>query len=727
MFLANVKRRNSLPVYVRYFENEGLIMFENKKFSLHTLVLCLFSFALFFMGSLTFLLNYYSLDRNILKMSYDLIGKMSELTQTKIVSYTQIFDNNISLTKQLINDGLLNPADIEQLEIYLLNVLKNNKEFINVYWADTVGNLYIATTKASGEYVVATILRNDAKPRVIEKLFDSAGKFLSVQENLNLGPDPRIRPWYQQALQAKSITWTDVYTFHAYSSAILPILGMTACTPVYAEDGALRGVFAIDTNLELLARSMYSLNFTKDTKDTMVFLVNRNETLKKLLQPYSEDKQLTFFSHHTEVQINTVNTPWAEKSLEIFKQHGKRFFVYEYAGNKYLAFYKVLNNVLGGTWRLAVTIPLDNVILPFKHKLITLTIIIFFVMAWGCFFVIFFANRAIGTVKNLFAYSEKFEALNFADKPVVVSSIEEVHKLDRIIELEANVLKSFARFVPTSVIKNIVKSGDIPQVGGENRDVTIVFADIIGSTSLAEIMKPNDLMVYLSEYFDAMTKVISSKGGTLDKYIGDEIMCFWGAPFEDKRHALHACQCTMMLFDALREKNKNWKLRGLPQLSIRAAVNTGVAIVGNLGSSDRLSYTVIGDSVNLTSRLEALNKIYGTEILMGEWTYNAVKGQFLHRLVDCVAVRGKQEGVKIYEIIRRESSIIDPDTLDDYNAGFEDAFKFYQVGDWEKALALFEDLGKKYTQDTVAPIYVDRCKTLIKSYNRDEWDGVWKY
>jgi adenylate cyclase len=182
-----------------------------------------------------------------------------------------------------------------------------------------------------------------------------------------------------------------------------------------------------------------------------------------------------------------------------------------------------------------------------------------------------------------------------------------------------------------------------------------------------------------------------------------------------------------MFFEALAVINKQWKLRRLPEVSVRVSVSSGQTVIGNVGSYNRLSYTAIGNNVNIGSRLVELNKLYGSQILISEDTYRQVKDQFLCRLVDRVSVRGQTKSIYIYEIFRRDDmQVISQEQLADYNKGFFDAFKFYEVGDWDKSLLLFENLSKVYPKDNLLLLYIDRCK-LLKSRNPNDWDGVWKF
>ncbi|MEI7848621.1 MAG: adenylate/guanylate cyclase domain-containing protein, partial [Chloroflexota bacterium] len=174
------------------------------------------------------------------------------------------------------------------------------------------------------------------------------------------------------------------------------------------------------------------------------------------------------------------------------------------------------------------------------------------------------------------------------------------------------------KYMPYTLVKNLMVSGNIAEIGGDSKNLTILFSDIENFTPLSEKMPPRDLMLYLSEYFETATKIIIKNGGTVDKYIGDGILAFWGAPIDDKNHAIHCCNTALELQEAFKILNLKWRSEGKPEIMTRIGINTGNVVVGNIGSEDRLNYTVIGDQVNLASRMESLSKIYGTRIIVSE-------------------------------------------------------------------------------------------------------------
>jgi adenylate cyclase len=224
----------------------------------------------------------------------------------------------------------------------------------------------------------------------------------------------------------------------------------------------------------------------------------------------------------------------------------------------------------------------------------------------------------------------------------------------KILNEEENVKyirNTFSKFVSKDVVDELLKHPEKIALGGSRREITIFFSDVRGFTTLSEALSPEELVRLLNEYLSAMTENIIQYKGTIDKYMGDAIMAFWGAPIDLEDHAYFACVSALDQMAVLKKLQGEWKNRNLPSIDIGIGLNTGPAVVGNMGSSQRMDYTVMGDTINLGSRLEGSNKMYGTNIIMSEYTYERVKERVYARELDLVQVKGKTHPVRIYELI----------------------------------------------------------------------------
>jgi len=281
----------------------------------------------------------------------------------------------------------------------------------------------------------------------------------------------------------------------------------------------------------------------------------------------------------------------------------------------------------------------------------------------------------------------------------------------------------FGRFLAPGVISLIENDPDkYFRPGGETKELSILFSDIRDFTTMSEGMSPDDLVRMLNEYFNAMIDVLYKNLGTLDKFIGDAIMAFWGSPYPQEDHAFHACNCALQMRDRLIELNADWERRGMRQIAIGLGVNSGPVNVGNIGSDKRLSWTVMGDNVNLASRLEGMTKQYHVGVLVNETTHAATNGQFVAREVDKIRVKGKKHPVTIYELLAPGSELKNYETLlADYNAALES----YRAQDWIDAAGKLGNIMMTRPYDGPTQVLLQRCLEFMDDPPPADWDGVY--
>lgn len=285
------------------------------------------------------------------------------------------------------------------------------------------------------------------------------------------------------------------------------------------------------------------------------------------------------------------------------------------------------------------------------------------------------------------------------------------------------VVNAFSHYVSDALVSKIVKDPSLLKLGGERKELSIAFTDIAGFTGLSETLTPEELTGFLHDYLGTMTEITLGEKGTLDKYIGDAIMSFWGAPIDLHDHAERAVRTALEMHKRIPEIQERWKhIPDLAALEIRTGIATGEVTVGNFGSKTRFDYTVIGDTVNLASRLEGANKAYSTYLCTDEETYLQTKASFIFRKLDNLRVKGKKKPVTIYEIMgyRSEASVEDHELIH----SFESAFDLYQKKEFEAAMKAFSVLYGT-TKDSVSRMYAERCADLIKNPPADKWDGVY--
>jgi adenylate cyclase len=280
---------------------------------------------------------------------------------------------------------------------------------------------------------------------------------------------------------------------------------------------------------------------------------------------------------------------------------------------------------------------------------------------------------------------------------------------------------AFGQYLSPEVVRRLLVNPQL--VEPRKTEITVMFSDIRGFTTISEKLDAQELALFLNQYLSDMTKIVFERSGTLDKYIGDAVMAFWGAPFEEEKHATLACQTALDMIARIHDMQKRWQAEGKPPLDIGIGLNTGVASVGNMGSSLRYGYTALGDSVNLSSRLEGLNKDYGTHIIVNETTYLAAKdSDFVFRELDLIRVKGKLQPVIIYELVGTAASV-----SEDIRARldrFREARALFQQRRWQDAQSAFQSILDQWPEEGPARAYWKRCQEYLFDEPPANWDGV---
>ncbi len=280
----------------------------------------------------------------------------------------------------------------------------------------------------------------------------------------------------------------------------------------------------------------------------------------------------------------------------------------------------------------------------------------------------------------------------------------------------------FQQYLAPSLINQLLEHKELLQLGGEEKELTVMFSDIRGFTTLSEGLAPTKLVGLLNEYLSEMTDIVFRNWGTLDKYIGDAIMAFWNAPYPQPDHAERACIAALQMIAALKKLRAGWAAEGRPQIDIGVGINSGRALIGNMGSKHRFNYTIMGDTVNLASRLEGLNKEFATHLIISEFTYEQVRNKVVARELDFIRVKGKMKPVKIFELLGPAEASA---SYQDLTTRFATALEAYREGRWEKAIDLLGELRKDYPDDGPSRIFLDRCREYLAEPPRGAWDGVY--
>jgi len=338
--------------------------------------------------------------------------------------------------------------------------------------------------------------------------------------------------------------------------------------------------------------------------------------------------------------------------------------------------------------------------------LYTALICLFFIMQ----FLLFFFEKYTGNI---------FTPIFFLSVFLVAERIYSYAFVDREKRF---IRKAFSHYISPEVVNQIINNPERLTLYGENHETTVLFTDIVGFTTITESMEPKQLRALLTEYFGEMVDVLLLNKGTLDKFIGDAIMCFFGVPIHTDEHARQATLTAWEMQQRLGMLNHDWSGRNLPVIGMRIGVNTGQVIAGNMGTKNVFNYTIMGDTVNLGARLESANKFYGTHIMLGESTYKLVQGEFDTRCLDYIRVKGKEQAIYVYELLGPRGFVNQQKA--EQILLYEQAFEDYLRQKFSSAINLINQL-LKIGPDQPSIVLKERCEVYLASPLSETWDGVY--
>ena len=325
-------------------------------------------------------------------------------------------------------------------------------------------------------------------------------------------------------------------------------------------------------------------------------------------------------------------------------------------GEDLIAAFASFPDGFGQPWQVITLAPIDDFVGTLKatNRLIMVVIVILTMIE--LFFIYFASSRLSRPVEHVAEQLQAIESLQFDAPASRPSNIREIARLESAASLLRNSLKSFSSFVPLDIVRQLIKSGIPLSLGVEPRFLTIFFSDLENFSTHSETLAPDDLLVQISTYLEQVSAAISEEGGTVDKFIGDGVMAFWNAPVQRDDHVLRACAGALRAARRMERVNDIWEAEGRPRIRIRIGLNCATVLVGNVGSSARLSYTALGDGVNVAARLEGINKQFGTTICISDSIYDQARAEILTRPLKRVQVKGRKTEFMIYELLALRAS-----------------------------------------------------------------------
>ena len=367
----------------------------------------------------------------------------------------------------------------------------------------------------------------------------------------------------------------------------------------------------------------------------------------------------------------------------------------------------------GQPWQVITLTPVDDFVGTLKKTNRLMMVVIIGLTMIELFFIYFASSRLSRPVENVSRQLQAIESLNFDTPAHPPSNIQEIARLESAASLLRTSLKSFSSFVPLDVVRQLIKSGIPLTLGVEPRFLTVFFSDLENFSSHSETLAPDNLLIHISTYLEEVSSAISEEGGTVDKFIGDGVMAIWNAPVQRPDHVLRACAAALRSARRMERVNDAWEAEGRPRIHIRIGLNCAHVLVGNVGSSNRLSYTALGDGVNVAARLEGINKLFGTTICISDSIYDQVEADILARPIKRVQVKGRKTEFMIYELLALRTSD-DPDLRvrdrdEQLNMMTWQASQKFEAGDFLAAERAYCDILKEFSKDSLAKFMIAEC------------------
>ena len=531
----------------------------------------------------------------------------------------------------------------QQQQLYNLYVGYEDGAFIELDALDRGGAGFrekLAAPEAAAFRLIVIERAPGAEARTRTMSYLTADLKTLAESSRDADYDPRERPWYRGGFEPSASPITDPYRF------TVGLAGYTVRAP-FTE--GRRGIVAGDI---LLANTDALLKQQKLGASGVVFLfdytgrVIAHPRMSEFLRarPLSETIELPQLNQLESIDLTVPLAMWR------FDGIAKQIFEAD-DGRTYVAAFRSIDAAGAANLRLAVLAPLDEFFAEVEAGRRTLLLLALAFVIAALPIVWWIGSILSRSMKSLATETDRIQRFDVERETAPLHSvIREMDDLGRSVSTMREVVRTFSRFVPKRLVQQLVESGRGLSLGGSRREVTVLFTDVENFTSISENADPEQIMIQTSRYFAALTEVIMAHRGTVDKFVGDAVMAFWNAPADDPDHVINACHAVLACREANERLNAVFAREEWPAYKTRFGLHAGEAVVGMVGSTDRMAYTVLGATVNLAARMEPLNKEYGTAILVSETIQRRAASRFEFREVATVAPKGFKAAVRVYEL-----------------------------------------------------------------------------
>ncbi len=669
-------------------------------------------------------------------LSEKLIHQQLDHTSLALEKFFLPIESDLQLFRQWGNAGLLQPLDLGAIvrpesdgaSLPAPAVIRLNERFIPLLeQLEHVTSVMIANTRGE-EYLL--LREQDHWLNRVSGSESWDGDTFWMRRNddgsyddafwKTLDYDPRTRPWFSSAIEradSGEVHWTAPYRFFTSKAP-----GITASLRwADPNDPELSYVIAFDVLMLELSRFTTSLEISPRgkalilTEDRVVAGLPRDDRFQTPEQMRS----------HMLSRVEDLGLPeLADGAAAAEARNLSPDEIFWFTSGNEIWWAGVQPFHLGDSvLRVVVVAPENDFLAGVIDQRNILLAITACALVFAFLLALMLARRYSTPLAALAAQAERIQQLDVAEPAEIETNILEVAQLATSQERMRHALHSFSRYVPLEVVRELMKRDEAASIGGARRTITVLFTDVQGFTTIAEALEPEALTLHMSEYFREMLGTVQGDGfGEVTQLTGDGFVAFWGAPIDCPRHAAQAAETVLACRAGLADINSQWRTRGLPELPTRFGLATGPVVVGNVGSTERMVYTAVGDTINLASRLEGINRFYGTWVLASEATRRAAGDAFAWRRVDRVRAKGKQEPIDLYELLGRAGEV--PAERLEFAARYEAALAQYRERDFAAASAALGALAREFPDDRSVARLLDLIRDLGAKALPDDWDGT---
>ncbi len=621
----------------------------------------------------------------------------------ELQSVTSEARSSMSAVRTLLAEKVFDPRDGRKREVVFRSQLLSQPtiSWVAFGWPD---GSFFAGHKLGDNVIEMLEIAPDRELRI--NRYEFVGNQLKLKASWSEQTEYSVteQDWFRVARQTDDEYWSTL-TAHPRGER----LGGAFSAPV-AIDGKPAGVVAIIIELTRVSSFLSQLTVGKSAG---AFILERDG--KVVASPDPDASELVDLkTNHPlfPIAVDAIRDATAYEPGE-----GQPFNTMVTRDGK--AYQAVITPISFPGWSLVTVVPESEFLGPVQMTIRNLMIGLAFLIVFAGLLSAWLAQRLIAAplikVVNEIRHVERFDLDKVQRHP---SRLTEIENLSGAIGDMAQGLAAFRKYIPADLVRRLVSDGDGARLGGAVRPMSVMFIDLAGFTGMSERLGDR-IIPLLSRYFDSVSAQVQNHNGTIDKFIGDAVMAFWGAPSQNPDHAVDCCRAALACQRAVGEAGLVDD-HGQP-VKIRIGINSGDMLVGNIGSEVRLNYTVIGDAVNIASRLESTNKVYGSTIIIGPETRRLAGDRIVVRELDRLAVYGRAGGLQIYELLGMAGEF---DARPEWVAAYEAGLVAWRAGDFSAAIAAFQKVLEIRHDDAASVVMIERCRQQLEHPAGEAWDGT---